>query len=653
MYALGEPAFRADTIIFYDLCHRTLSAWTIFTRWMELLGRSAQFPFALAFSKWFIAIFNLPVTDFTVRLPSALWGTATVMAVFFAGWLLAGRWFGVLAALLIAVNSFHIQLSREAYYYAPLLLGTSLMVGSVIWALNNRGENGRFPWYYFIITALGFFLSTYSHLSGWWVACLAAPITLTVAIIRTVRVKACIFELIVLLVIYVVIGLPLLFVEWGAPYFISDFQHPENYERTKLAGGGITTIWTMIGELGIRMTWGGGALRIMFLIVVSILAMVAVVRSIRSNPNPFIILLMLASVFALYVIGQRLTFNSFAARHTAFLQPLYLLLLAMGISEAYMLGRKFGPYGSAIGAIVTGALVVLVLLFSIPPAMACTQITGKPTPFRAVARWCDTQLPPHTLVLVERWLDPWNELRVHNSTNVFFTFTVPSEPADMFKRFNWPATARQFFHRFPDAAYLEYNNSERDRLGVVSNAFFAQCVTFTNAAGIKLAKWGVAYREDFYDPHTNRLVTTVFYNTREDVTRQARERGQTTLVLYGPEWGYVKLWQQLQDFRDWRILEKQAALDVYNLTASTNRVMLKIRGMALNGSKRVFIEGGGEYHDLSRSRHDFRHLQLEEWALKDITLRPGLNKIVFSDSLWSISKIPLLVDQIEVSPSPE
>jgi hypothetical protein len=348
----------------------------------------------------------------------------------------------------------------------------------------------------------------------------------------------------------------------------------------------------------------------------------------------------------------------------AFELPLYLSVLGFGVWHISaipfvrrviksLLWRRVPVYG----------LAALAVALNIQPAWISTQLAGKPTPFKAVVRWCDTQLPRHTLVLVERWFDPWNELLVHNSTNIVFTFTVPAEPQDVFERYNWPATAKAFFEKFPDAAYLEYCNSERARIGVVTNWHFARQVAFTNVAGIKLAQMGVAYREDFYDAHTNRLITTLFYNTREDVIRHARAQGQTTLVLYGPEWGYVKLWQQLQDFRDWRILEKQASLDVYNLTMSTNSVTLKIRGMALNGSKRVSAESGslaklgqaacggesgGEYHDLSRAKRDFRHLQLEEWALSDITLQPGLNKIVFSDSLWSSSKIPLLVDQIEV-----
>ncbi|NLE67650.1 MAG: hypothetical protein GX608_09535 [Lentisphaerae bacterium] len=110
------------------------------------------------------------------------------------------------------------------------------------------------------------------------------------------------------------------------------------------------------------------------------------------------------------------------------------------------------------------------------------------------------------------------------------------------------------------------------------------------------------------------------------------------LVLYGPEWGYVKLWQQLKDFRDWRIMEKEAALDVYNLTGAPSRASFRMRGMALNGGKRVAAQGG--YH------HGFRHLQLTEFVLEDIHLEPGLNRIRLSDAAWNLSKIPLLVDQV-------
>ncbi|NLE66159.1 MAG: hypothetical protein GX608_01930 [Lentisphaerae bacterium] len=281
---------------------------------------------------------------------------------------------------------------------------------------------------------------------------------------------------------------------------------------------------------------------------------------------------------------------------------------------------------------------------TVPPAIAATRITGKPTPFKQIAEWCDSNLPPRTMVLVERWFDPWNELRVHNSTNVYFAFTVPSEPQETFERNNWPATAVRFFEQFPDAAYLEYTQSDRARLGVVSNVPFARRAVFTNEAGIRLAKWGVAFRDDFYDPATNRLITTIFYNTRDDVLERARARGQATVVLYGPGWGYTKLWQQLGDFRDWRILEDKAELEIYNLTDTTNTATLYINGMALNGGKRV------RFGALSQA--DYYNQTLATWRIEAVPLAPGLNRFTLTDDLYRLSKIPLLVDRIELGVSP-
>jgi len=115
LYALGESSYRADTITFYDICQRPLSFWTIMIHWIELLGRTAQFPFPLAFTKACLNITHLPATFFYVRLPSALLGIATVAAFIAAGAGLAGKRFGVFCGCLMALSPFHIQLAREAY----------------------------------------------------------------------------------------------------------------------------------------------------------------------------------------------------------------------------------------------------------------------------------------------------------------------------------------------------------------------------------------------------------------------------------------------------------------------------------------------------------------------------------------------------------
>ena len=81
-------------------------------------------------------------------------------------------------------------------------------------------------------------------------------------------------------------------------------------------------------------------------------------------------------------------------------------------------------------------------------------------------------------------------------------------------------------------------------------------------------------------------------------------------------------------------------LDVYNLAPQTNAVTLLIRGMAANGAKRV------RFGMLSQA--DFQNMQLAEWRIEHVPLKPGLNQFVLTDPLWGAAKIPLLVDQVEV-----
>jgi len=55
------------------------------------------------------------LNDFTTRLPAALYGIATVIAIFFLGRALMGPWLGLLAAGLLAVLPWHLHFSRIAF----------------------------------------------------------------------------------------------------------------------------------------------------------------------------------------------------------------------------------------------------------------------------------------------------------------------------------------------------------------------------------------------------------------------------------------------------------------------------------------------------------------------------------------------------------
>jgi hypothetical protein len=277
----------------------------------------------------------------------------------------------------------------------------------------------------------------------------------------------------------------------------------------------------------------------------------------------------------------------------------------------------------------------------IPAAWTATQLTGQPTPYKDIVRWMDTHLPSGTPVLVDRWFEPWNELKVYNSTNVYFTFTIPNEPADVYLKHNWRQTAEQFFEKYPDAAYLEIAKSywENPDIGPWNwpRQHFKQHVVLRNEAGLKLRDLGLLYRDDG-GIYTNRLIVEIFYNTREDILARARSAGEKTVALYGGGWGYTKLWQQTQDFRDWRVLESRATLDLYNLTEQPRTVTVRFTGVAVGGTKRMRI-GAQTFHCEAN--------RLMEWMLAPITIQPGLNSLVWQDALWGrVAQVPFLIDEI-------
>jgi hypothetical protein len=293
-------------------------------------------------------------------------------------------------------------------------------------------------------------------------------------------------------------------------------------------------------------------------------------------------------------------------------------------------------------------VLLLAVVLLIYPAWLCTQLEGKATPYKKITGWVDRNLPSGTPVLVDRWFEPWNELRVYNSTNAFYTFTVPNEPVETFLGNRWRQTAQQFFMRFPDAAYLEITKEYWTVDGVGPwdwpRHFFDRHIAFTNEAGLELRKLGLATRNDFYASNTNRLIVELFYNTPENIARKALAAGQELTVMFGPGWKYMKPWQQTRRFEDYRVMEGQAPLMVYNGSNKERQVRLDVQGVALNGTKRVRIPDG-EIYDFPPSRMVTR--ELGPFAVK-----PGWNRIVLSDQLWPAAQIPLLVAQCSVYPLP-
>jgi hypothetical protein len=325
--------------------------------------------------------------------------------------------------------------------------------------------------------------------------------------------------------------------------------------------------------------------------------------------------------------------------------PVYLILLSSGIWHgAALLAGRYAPGFKRYAPI---AAVTLYAAFMLYPAWWATQLAGKPTPYLAIQKFSNESLPPGALVLVDRWFEPWNELRVYNSTNVTYTFTIPNEPLEVFLRHDWRSTAREFIMKYPDTAYLQIANS----YGVVPSVgswswprdYFARHHAIRNEAGLRLRALGVANRGDYYAADTNRLVVVYFWNEPEDLVARAKRDGKAVVVTRLPGWGYAKPGWQQGDFRDWRIIQAQAAVEVYNLKDVPLSCVLTIRGAAPGGSKMLAANGA--------LRQEFPQDQIVERQWGPIVLQPGVNTIRLDDQRWSgRAQIPLFIQEFAVRP---
>ena len=104
LYDLGGCALHSDGLNFWRICQQDVSAKDIFNNWMKLMGLSAQFPFAVSAAKFVIDVLHLPVTFFSIRLSSALWGIATVVSAFFVGKQFRDKWLGLVMAFILAIS---------------------------------------------------------------------------------------------------------------------------------------------------------------------------------------------------------------------------------------------------------------------------------------------------------------------------------------------------------------------------------------------------------------------------------------------------------------------------------------------------------------------------------------------------------------------
>ena len=613
-----RPDLGSDTIEFWRICSQPVAASYVFSHWMELIGDSGQFPLALATAKAFLNATGLPLTQFTVRFPSACWGVAAIVVAFFAGRAFGGRRVGLTLALLIAVSPFHIQCTREAYFYPPLVLGVVFgLWGAAKAVALLQGERVR-PLPYLAVNAAGFFLLTWSTPTGWSVAILVTAVVMICTLRVAVRQRH--YGLLAgLVALYLALGCPLLVAAWGLPQIrnVGSAEHAAYVKRIFTSDH--PSLGVFLSEAALAFGWGTTPIRQIFTWGALALGAGGLLVGLRRRPVYGLLPYLAVGVVAFFLYTTARTGAPWNTRYVFALFVVFHLTIAVGLWEWVEGGLPvIGRAGRGLRFVPPLVVAVGVLLW-LRPAVWSAQLGGRPTQYSAIRSWTDSNLPAGSPVLVDRWFEPWNELALYHSTNVSFTFTVPNEPLDVYIRVDWRKTAREFFAKNLDASYLEISRSywTEPQVGPWEwpREFFHRRVAFSNEPASGLMAVG-----QFYRGGTSYRATELFYNTREDVLEAARKAGTPTLFIYGKGWTYTKLWRQIPgDYRDWRVLTERATLDLYNLTSERRTVAMQVRAVAVGATTRVKASTGAETV--------LPMGQITGWKIPDVVLQPGLTTV--------------------------
>ena len=251
--------------------------------------------------------------------------------------------------------------------------------------------------------------------------------------------------------------------------------------------------------------------------------------------------------------------------------PVFLTWAALTLDKLFARageGRRT-VLDTGAAAVITGLLIF--------PTWQVMKIDGKPAAYRQIRAWLDSNLSPGDVVIVDRWLEPWNEMGFYAPSNVTVNFTIPDEPYENFVNGNWRKTTKELFERNGAQGFIRLSRNHEKRMGLWTwpETWFRNRAVVTNVAGLWLRDTGFAPMEEFYS-ESSRVETEIFYDTHEDVADRARKAGRDVVWFFGEGWRLFKPWQQ-GDYSDYRVLEGEAELTIHNLRNEP----MKIRGEAV------------------------------------------------------------------------
>src|SRR5829696_255648 len=147
---LGDRSLWIDELFSVGLAAQ--SPQTMLT---VLCGEEANRTLYYAFMFVWVRLVGASAAEFWMRLPSVFFGVAGIWALYRLGARLDRPETGMLAAMLIAVNAYHIEMSQEARTYPLWALLITLSWTALINALDS---SGRRAWLWYVAwTTLAFY----------------------------------------------------------------------------------------------------------------------------------------------------------------------------------------------------------------------------------------------------------------------------------------------------------------------------------------------------------------------------------------------------------------------------------------------------------------------------------------------------------------
>ena len=621
---LGDGGVPGDELEIWRFCESGLSA-------SQILAGKLEHTMSYLFPAWVKALqemFNLPLSRFSLRLPGALLGIATIIFVYLSGRVLFGNKGGLVAALLLACNPLHIQCSREAYPYVMGVLGAALNLWAILSSARDQWAGRRVAVLSYVALAVGLLLMMHASIASWPVAVVEAAIFFVVQAVFAWRRKKFVGPIITIAMVLIICGPNI----WGQIISVIQRGSAKYTQAARHAAPplfdpkGLTSIY----NFAFGNTWVGLAF-VAILIVAAILAI-----WLRKDRRGLLILVVLlfAGFFAT-MVSRYIKGNPFNPRFLVLLVPAYQLFLCAGILMPLTLPEHRLSKSRATG--LTAVLAVLAILLMARPAVHASQLRGNPYNYREIVAWADSHFPRGTPVLCERFFDAFNEFRVNSPTNVVFTATIRNEPLKAYQDSDWRGTAVEFLTNNPDASFYE------TRMFMLYQEpwpwpaqYFARSRPFIDEHYVKLHALGLNYRALAKGMRIEDMPRTIHYNTVDDLKRKAMDQGSAAFALYGSGWTYNKT----GDYRDWRVMQEVATVDVYNVTDDRQKVLLTVFGATPNAAKGIVTDLG--------QQQKFPENQLSAIAFGPITLVAGKNTVTLKDPAWQSRQVPLFAMKLEV-----